>query len=127
MTAGLKIPDAVGPLHITADLWAGKVTCYKNPSTMISDPARELKSFRVALSANTGTKRGTGRGLFIDSVLDAVDVFYEQVLQNLKPWIAAPPRLRPADEPVAAEPVAKSLISTSISSQDGPLPAEQGG
>lgn len=175
MGAGLKIPGAVGPLHVTADLRAGKITCSvdvdapkegrattrvnwlvrqlrnapettrveafalhargpgsadllkvvrENPSAVIADPARELKSFRVALSANAGTKRGTGRGSFIDSVLDAVDEFYQQVLQNLKPWIAAPPRLRPADEPVVAQPVAKSLISHSISSQDGPQPAE---
>ena len=175
MTAGLRIPGAVGPLHVIADLRAGKVICYvdvdapkegrattrvnwlvrqlksapetlrveaftlhargpgsadllrvvrENPAAVISDPTRELKSFRVALSSNAGTKRGTGRGSFIDSVLDAVDVFYQQVIQNLKPWIAAPPRLRPAEAPVPAEPVDESLISTSISSQDGPQPVE---
>lgn len=44
------------------------------------------------------SRRGTGRGSFIDSVLGAVDDFYEQVLQNLKPWMAAPPRLRGAED-----------------------------
>ena len=172
LTAGLKIPGAVGPLLVTADLRAGKVVCHvdidapkegrpatrvnwlvrqlrnapetlrveafamhsrgpgsadllrvvrENPLAVVADPARELRAFRVAQVSASGTKRGTGRGSFIDAVLSAIDDFYEQVLQNLKPWIAAPPRLRQPDE-ASAEPVAKSLVSTSISSQDGPQP-----
>jgi hypothetical protein len=35
-----------------------------------------------------------------------------------KPWTAAPPKLRTADEVVEAEPVAQTLVSTAISSQD---------
>lgn len=174
MTAGLKIPGAVGPLLVTADLRAGKVICHvdvdapkegrpttrvnwltrqlrnapetlrieafamhargpgsaellrvvrENSNAVVSDPARELRAFRIAQSSTAGTKRGTGRGSFIDSVLAAVDDFYEQVLQNLKPWISAPPRLRSADEPTSTEPVTKSLVSTAISSQDGPQTA----
>ncbi len=173
MTAGLKVPGAVGPLTITADLRAAKIVCHvdvdapkegrpatrvnwlarqlrnapdnlriesfamhapgpgsaellkvvrENPLAVVSDPSRELKSFRVAQVSPAGGKRGTGRGSFIDSFLDAIDDFYEQVLQNLKPWIAAPPRLRSSDEPAVTEPVSKSLVSTSISSQDGPQP-----
>jgi hypothetical protein len=173
MTAGLKVPGAVGPLLITADLRAAKIICHvdveapregrpatrvnwlvrqlrgapeilrieafamhsrgpgsaellrvvrDNPLAVISDASKELKSFRVAQLSAAGTKRGTGRGSFIDSMLGAVDDFYETVLQNLKPWIAAPPRLRSADEPVIVEPIAKNLVSTAISSQDGPQP-----
>jgi hypothetical protein len=175
MTAGLKVPGAVGPLAVTADLRAGKIICHvdvdapkegrpttrvnwlarqlrnapetlrieafamhsrgpgsaellrvvrDNPMAVIGDPTKELKSFRVAQISPSGPKRGTGRGSFIDSFLEAIDAFYEEVLQNLKPWIAAPPRLRPADELPVTEPVAKSLVSTSISSQDGPQPEE---
>lgn len=40
-------------------------------------------------------ERGAGRGSFIDSVLDAIDSFYVQVIQNLEPWLPAPPKLRP--------------------------------
>ena len=65
-------------------------------------------------------ERGAGRGSFIDSVLDAIDSFYVQVIQNLEPWLPAPPKLRPADGTVEPEPVAKALVSTAISSQDGP-------
>ena len=173
MTGGLKIPGAVGPLAVTADLRAGKIICQvdvdapkegrpatrvnwlvrqlrnapevlrieafamhargpgnaellkvvrENPIAIIGDPAKELKSFRVAQSSVAGTKRGTGRGAFIDSFLAAIDDFYEQVLQNLKPWIPAPPRLRSLEETAVPEPVAPSLVSTAISSQDGPLP-----
>jgi hypothetical protein len=91
-----------------------------NPSLLIGDPAKEIRSFRVAANSPAGTKRGTGRGSFIDSVLDAIDHFYEEVIQNLKPWMPAPPKLRSADEVVEAEPVEKALVSTAISSQDGP-------
>lgn len=171
MTGGLRIPGAVGALHVTADLRAGKVICHVDvdapregrqttrvnwlvrqlkdapetlrveafalhsrgpgnaellgvvrgePTKLIADPAKELKSFRVAYSSAAGTKRGTGRGCFIDSLLAGIDDFYTQVIQNLKPWMPAPPRLRSTDEPQPIEPVAASLVSTAISSQDGP-------
>ncbi|XVU27163.1 stress response protein [Actinoplanes sp. CA-054009] len=177
MTAALRIPGAVGPLSLTADLRAAKITCHvdveaprdgrpttrvnwlvrqlkhapeslriesfaaysrgassaellktvrEDPSRLVGDPSKELKSFRVAANSSAGTKRGTGRGSFIDSVLGAIDDFYEQVIQNLKPWMAAPPKLRAAEEVIEAEPVAAALVSTAISSQDGPQPQDSG-
>jgi hypothetical protein len=87
---------------------------------LISDPTREFRAFRVAQSAPAGSKRGTGRGAFIDSLISAVDEFYEQVVQGLKPWIAAAPKLR--SDNGQAEPVLPSLVSTAISSQDGSEP-----
>lgn len=94
----------------------------QNPNVLISDPSKDLRAFRVAYSSTAGTKRGTGRGSFIDSVLDAVDAFYEQIIQNLKPWMPAPPRLRSDEETYISEPVKASLVSTAISSQDGAQP-----
>jgi hypothetical protein len=80
-----------------------------------------------------GSKRGRGRGSFIDSVLLSVDDFYRDVLESLRAWSAAPPKLRPAAIAPTdlQEDVASSLISTDFSSQDGvtvlspssPLPA----
>ncbi|WP_250036233.1 stress response protein [Paractinoplanes maris] len=170
MTGGLRISGAVGALFVSADIRAGKITCYvdvdapregkpttrvnwlvrqlkqapetvrlesfaaysrgpgntellravrENPGLLVGDPTKELRMFRVAANSAAGTKRGTGRGSFIESVLSAVDDFYEQVIQNLKPWMQAPPRLR-APEEVVVEPVSASLVSTAISSQDGP-------
>ncbi|SNY33852.1 stress response protein [Paractinoplanes atraurantiacus] len=101
-------------------------TVREEPGRLVGEPSRELKSFRVAANSAAGTKRGTGRSSFIDSVLGAIDDFYEQVIQNLKPWMAAPPKLRAPEEVIEAEPVAAALVSTAISSQDGPQPLEPG-
>jgi hypothetical protein len=94
-----------------------------DPAKLITDPTKDLRAFRVAQTCAAGTKRGTGRGSFIDSVLDAVDTFYAQVIQNVKPWMPAPPRMRSDGDIQPTEPVAPSLISASISSQDGTEPA----
>lgn len=85
-------------------------------NVLISDPKKELRSFRVAMSVPMGTKRGRGRGAFIDSVLDLVDTFYGDVLQHLKAWSAAPPRMREVEVEPTDPP---ALSSASLSSQDG--------
>jgi hypothetical protein len=95
-------------------------TVRERPVVLVGEQNREIRSFRVAVTSSAGTKRGTGRGSFIDSVLGAIDDFYEQVIQNLKPWMPAPPKLRSAEEIIEPEPVPTSLVSTAISSQDGP-------
>lgn len=173
LVGSIRIPDAVAPLTITADLRAGRIACHvdvdapregrpttrvnwlvrqlaeapanvrieayvahgrgpsaadllgavrRNPTVLLSGDGKELRSFRVAMSAAMGTKRGRGRGAFIDSALAAVDLFYGEVLQNLKAWSSAPPRLRQPDaELVAAEqPTSQNLVSTGFSSQDDP-------
>lgn len=96
----------------------------ENPAILVTDPAKDLRTFRVALTWNLGAKRGRGRGSFIDSVLDGIDGFYAAVLGDLKAWSAAPPKLRqPAPAAVAdLEPTnPASLASTDFSSQDGPV------
>lgn len=102
-------------------------TVRENPASLITDPVREIRSFRVALTTNLGSKRGRGRGAFIDSVLAGVDNFYAQILGDLKAWSAAPPRMRPEapSVPEDREPTQpSSLSSTDFSSQDGPEPSE---
>ncbi|ACQ81000.1 conserved hypothetical protein [Beutenbergia cavernae DSM 12333] len=91
-----------------------------DPSQLVADPAKEIRAFQVATVTPMGTKRGRGRGAFIDSVIEAVDVFYADVVQHLKAWSAAPPRLRPEIEPATAGPdgVSPGLPSTGLSSQD---------
>jgi hypothetical protein len=173
METAVRIPNTVGPLHVTADLRASKLTCHvdidapkqgkpstrvnwllkqlrdapdtlrvetfvvhqrgsgtaellrdvrDNPALLVLDPKREIRSFRLAVTSPMGAKRGRGRGGFIDAVLNAVDGFYGDVLQHLKAWSAAPPRLR---EPVETPPVAPpSLASTAQSSQDGTEPVQ---
>lgn len=94
----------------------------ENPGLLAGDGKKELRSFRVALTTPMGSKRGNGRGSFIQSVLDAIDDFYGHIMQNLKPWAAAPPRLRDSSE-VERPPVPEPLLSTALSSQDGAEPA----
>jgi hypothetical protein len=96
----------------------------EDPTVLVGDATRELRSFRVAVTAPTGSKRGRGRGTFIDSVLDTVDGFYGEVMQHLKAWSATPPRLRePLVEPLVE--TETSLDSNALSSQDGAeLPVE---
>lgn len=65
--------------------------------------------------AAMGSKQGRGRSAFIDTVLDTLDGFYGDVVQNVKPWALAPPKLR---DPVAPDPDADSLSFTNLSSQD---------
>ncbi len=171
LTGGVRIPGAVAPITVQADLRAAKVICSvdvdapregraktrvnwlvrqlrdapddvrvdafvahgrgsstsellrdvrTDPSALTPDPKREVKSFRIARSSAMGSKRGEGRGSFVTSVLDALDAFYGDVVQNLRPWAAKPPRLRQPDageeEQAQASP---ALVSTSLSSQDG--------
>lgn len=180
LSGSIRIPDTVGPLVVTADLRANKVTCHvdveapregqpktrvnwllrqlknapdntrveafvahgrgsssaellsvvrEDPSILVIDPTKELRSFRLALSTSLGSKRGRGRGAFIDSVLDVVEVFYEEVLGNLRAWSAAPPKLRQPHPPAADvdDTVAPELASTDFSSQDDPAVSLGGG
>jgi hypothetical protein len=92
-----------------------------NTKLLAPDPNRDIRSFRIALSVPAGAKRGRGRGAFIDSVLDTLDTFYGEVVQHIKPWAAAPPKLREADR---TENVPTELVSTDLSSQDGPETAD---
>jgi hypothetical protein len=91
-----------------------------NPTLLVADNSKELRSFRVAMTTSMGTKRGRGRGAFIDSVLAALDGFYAEVMQRLKAWSAAPPRLRPELDRSDEQQVSSALVSTALSSQDEP-------
>jgi hypothetical protein len=64
-----------------------------DPSKLLIDPKADLRRFRVSATSQLGTKRTVGRGAFIDSILSAVDGFYESVLQDLRPWIPKAPQL----------------------------------
>jgi hypothetical protein len=82
----------------------------KNPKVLVEDPAHELKSFTVSLSCNAGPARGQGRGSFVDSVLTAVDKFYSEVVQHVKPWTPAPPKVRDGEGSEPAEPMSTEEI-----------------
>lgn len=80
----------------------------EDPKSLVAGPEQELRSFTLSLSCNSGPARGQGRGSFVDSVIGAVDRFYTEVVQHIKPWAPAPPKIRDNDP----------------AGQDGPLTAE---
>ena len=88
----------------------------ESPALLIADPTKELRMFRVAVSTPMGTKRGRGRGSFIDSVADSINRFYSQVMQSLKAWTATSPKMRELPPMPEERP---ALASTALSSQDG--------
>lgn len=174
LAGGVRIPNAIAPVEVHADLRASQVICYvdidapkegraqtrvnwlvrqlkdapddvridafvahgkgsstsellrdvrTDPAKLVADPKRDIRGFRIARTSRMGTKRGEGRGSFVTSVLDALDAFYADVAQNVRPWSAKPPKLRQPDPVEITEPnVAKDLASTSLSSQDGTEP-----
>lgn len=69
-----------------------------NPKLLADDPT----IFRLSLALPLGTKRGIGRGGFISSVHDVIDVFYRDVVQDLQSWSPPPPKL-PAHDEAAGE------------------------
>jgi len=94
----------------------------EEPRSLVDESGREIKTFRVAASSALGSKRGRGRGAFIDSVLSAIDAFYVDVLGSLRAWSATPPKLRPTDSDAKGidTDIPASLSSTDYSSQDEP-------
>lgn len=83
-----------------------------DPDLLIDPNRPEIQRFRIIAATKMGLKRGTTRGGFIPSVLDLVDAFYEETVQDLKPWTPSAPRLQrqkpaadqAADPPPDAEP-----------------------
>lgn len=73
----------------------------ENVSALVPDPAAEVRSFRLTLGAPMGSKRSGVRNAFVPSVNAAVDAFYAEIVQGLKPSAA---RKLPAD--VAEEAIA---------------------
>ncbi len=95
-------------------------TVRENPASLVSDPAREIRSFRIARSTlrrqarprpwSVHRLRPRRRGRLLRSVLG-----------DLKTWAAAPPRCapRPRHPRGARAHTPDSLSSTDYSSQDG--------
>jgi len=141
----LRVPDAVAPIKVTADLRAALVHCAvtvpaprvgrpttrvnwlarqlkdapagvcieavaarlrgrgpvktladvrADPSVLAGDPKHELRAFTLSLTSNAGGARGQGHGSFVKSVLEAVDRFYADVVQRIKPWAPVPPKVK---------------------------------
>lgn len=87
----------------SASLTASLEAAGENPGLLAPEKDKEIRQFVLTLSRDMGLKKGTGRGSFIDSVLEGVHDFYADVLQNLSPWKAKPPKLKKAPDAEAEE------------------------
>jgi hypothetical protein len=65
-----------------------------DPALLYPERGRDVRTFVLSTTSNMGLKREGGRGSFADGVVHDVEAFYEQVLQKLRVWKAAPPQLR---------------------------------
>lgn len=66
---------------------------------LLDEDKREPNKFRVVMRRDMGMARKSGgkNPGFIDSVLDLVDAFYGEVVQNITPWVPPAPKMkRPA-------------------------------
>lgn len=85
------------------------------PSIVYPEKGRDIRAFVLSANSNMGTKRDSGRGSFADGVVSAAENFYEQVLQKLRPWKAAPPQLRkPQDAEEPVEEVVAELVGVEL-------------
>lgn len=82
-----------------ASLAESLATVRERPETLYPDGGREIRAFDISLNRNMGLKRDASNGSFIDSIIATTEDFYRLVLQNLRPWKPAPPKLRPKEEP----------------------------
>jgi hypothetical protein len=63
-----------------------------DPSKLVTSPNKDVVRFRVAQLSQAGSKRGLGRNSFIESLIDSVESFYENVGQRLKPFVPPSPK-----------------------------------
>jgi hypothetical protein len=76
------------------------------PAALVASTRADVASFTLTRSQPLGTKRSGVRGAFVPSVTQAVEGFYADVVQPVRPWVARAPQL-PEDvrsvEPVIDE------------------------
>ena len=66
----------------------------KKQSLLIPIDNRKIVSFTVSLTRPMGLKRSVGKRSFVDSVLHTLDDFYGDVVQHLREWQPAAPKLQ---------------------------------
>ncbi len=157
LQASIKVPGAVGPLSVEADLRTRRVTtsvtvdapgegqaltrvkwilrqlkeapqglvveasfvnakgttacllsdAQDGPQRLLSsDPKRPPRAFRLVVSRPMGIKRGKGERSFVRDTRQQTIDFYRDLVQDLRPWRAAPPKLpdEPAEVPERPQP-----------------------
>lgn len=63
------------------------------PEKLVHESKKDLRRFRLTASAPLGTGRKVGRNSFVGSILDASQIFYQDVVQGLTPWSPKAPKM----------------------------------
>jgi hypothetical protein len=80
-------------------------------SLIYPEGGREIRGFTLSIASNMGLTRDNGRGSFVESVMNAAETFYGDVLQKLRAWKPAPPQLkRSAERETPPEAVVAELV-----------------
>jgi stress response protein SCP2 len=161
LTTTFKVPDAAGPITVTADLRTTRIrtsivvaapqegplprriawltrqlrtapdtllveahfdqrtdtTCEHlsdirdHPGTLIPGKDWEPSALTVSQLQPMGTKRSGARGSFVSSVTSALETFYADVVENLRPWTPPAPQLPDAGS-ASVEPAVAELLTT---------------
>jgi hypothetical protein len=74
------------------------------------DPKREPRAFVAARSRPIGLKRGRAEGSFVRETSAQAVAFYRDLVQDLKPWTAPAPKLRPEAKAPAASKVELAVV-----------------
>ena len=97
----------------------------KNPKLLVPLDNREIASFIVSMTRPMGLNRSSGKRSFVDSVLGTLDAFYADVVQNLREWQPAAPKLQTSENPprkeaeVVTRSVEQNAEETKVLADDG--------
>lgn len=88
------------------------------PDLILPASDKDIKGFQLSLVRNMGLKRDASKGSFIESVISTTEDFYRSVLQNLRPWKPAPPKLKPKNEQLEGDDVPGVIKAEIAEAQD---------
>jgi hypothetical protein len=94
----------------------------EDPKRLVDGPQSDIRSFTLTLSQPAGTKRGQGRGSFVKSVVGLVDTFYSEIVQNLKAWTPAAPKVQGASSPSLGQEQQRERVANALSAGDEQVP-----
>jgi hypothetical protein len=109
----LRITVAFANTRETTSLLLGEARQFPQRLLSPTDAKREPRSFELASTRPLGLKAGKGQGSFVRETRRQVIDFYGEVVQNLKPWQAKPPKLpeAPPQVPESPDPEAPPFVA----------------
>jgi len=96
-----QLTEASTDLRLDATFVGSRASTSARLGQILEDPAKLLlqdkskapRSFTVCMMADMGSKRGGVKGSFIGEATDLLLTFYRTVVQELRPWSGAAPKL----------------------------------